>query len=219
MLNFKVWTPLENTVEPYPWTQTYKKPALNLTRNLKAGGSTNIFAALKEGLRLALRAQKWKYDAKSIIFFVTDGEPTSGVVDMDEIRRRMKELNVNGSIPIYSLAFGSEADFEFCKNISSDTNGGLARKIFDLDTEDAAASFETFYRQIASPSLQNVTFKYTTPPHFVNEVTHAQLLALEYNSRGAEIQKMMFGETTYEVPCAENCLLERIFALKKIKKL
>jgi hypothetical protein len=174
---------------------------------------------LQEGLRLAAKARSFEIEAESIVFFVTDGEPTSGVIDMKEIRRRLKAMNVDGSIPIYSLAFGSEADFEFCRNISSDTKNGLARKIFDLDTDDAASSFETFYRQIASPALQNVTFKYTTPIHFFNEVTHEQLVSVKFNSNGQQIRSIKFDATTFEVPCAEHCLMERIFALRKIKKL
>jgi len=188
---------------------------------LKVGGSTNIFAALQEGLRLANRARSSDLEAKSIIFFVTDGEPTSGLIDADEIRRRVKRINEHSGIPIYSLAFGSEADFGFCRNISSDTKGGLARKIFDLDTEDAANSFEMFYKEIASPSLQNVTFVYTTPVHYVNEVTHARWVSVQFTSIKTEqrFHAIKFDSTAFEIPCAEHCLMERIFALRKIKKL
>lgn len=60
--------------------------------------------------------------------------------------------------PIFSLAFGSDADFPFVKRIS-DRAHAFARKIYD--DSDAALQLRDFFRHISSPVLQNVTFNYT----------------------------------------------------------
>lgn len=94
---------------------------------------------------------------QSIIIFFTDGEPTSGIIDKRAILTKVKILNFNMSIPIFSLAFGKSADFSFLTNLST-RNGAFARKIY----EDADPSFQlaNFYREISSPVLANLSFKY-----------------------------------------------------------
>nr|CAD7572961.1 unnamed protein product [Timema californicum] len=56
-----------------------------------------------------------------------------------------------------SLAFGDDADMEFLKKLSL-RNSGFARKIYEAS--DAALQLNQFYKQVSSPLLSNVTFKY-----------------------------------------------------------
>lgn len=61
-------------------------------------------------------------------------------------------------VPIFSLSFGDGADRAFLQQISL-KNQGFARHIYEA--ADAHLQLENFYKQISSPLLSNVTFKYT----------------------------------------------------------
>lgn len=64
---------------------------------------------------------------------------------------------MNPRAAIFSLAFGEDADHAFLRRLAL-TNGGFVRKIYEAS--DASEQLRTFFRQIASPLLTNVTFKY-----------------------------------------------------------
>lgn len=60
---------------------------------------------------------------------------------------------------VFTLAFGSDANFNFLKELAA-RNGGSARQIYD--TTDASSQLQDFYASIASPLLKDVsvTFDY-----------------------------------------------------------
>ena len=68
----------------------------------------------------------------------------------------INEANVN-NIPIFSLAFGSDADYDFVNKLSVQ-NHGSARRIFDDDSADMQIS--GFYDDVAVTLLKHVTFLY-----------------------------------------------------------
>ena len=195
-------------------------------------GSTNIYGALRAALILAKKTQgKTDSDGNpyppTIIFFVTDGEPTSGIIKSSEILRRLQ----NSTVPIYSIAFGSEAEYDLCRNLSIQS-GGLARKIFD--NGDAALRFLEFYQHITSKSLQNVTFKYVLPLETRKEVNHETFLLHYRDLTVSEFGNMaklenlfdnrppaavVLDSTVMDLPCAENCFMEKLYALQRIGRL
>lgn len=59
--------------------------------------------------------------------------------------------------PIFSLGFGEGADMDFLKKLSLN-NTGFARVIYEAS--DASLQLRNFYKEISSPVLSNVTFKY-----------------------------------------------------------
>lgn len=59
--------------------------------------------------------------------------------------------------PIFSLGFGDGADMDFLKKLSLN-NTGFARIIYEAS--DASLQLHNFYKEISSPVLSNVTFKY-----------------------------------------------------------
>lgn len=59
--------------------------------------------------------------------------------------------------PIFSLGFGDGADIDFLKKLSLN-NTGFARVIYEAS--DASLQLRNFYKEISSPVLSNVTFKY-----------------------------------------------------------
>jgi hypothetical protein len=60
-------------------------------------------------------------------------------------------------VPIYSLAFGEEANIYFLRRLSAE-NFGSARRIYDAD--DAAIQLHEVYAELASPVQADCIFKY-----------------------------------------------------------
>jgi hypothetical protein len=102
-----------------------------------------------------------KEKPEPIIVFLTDGEPTVGEVQPNEIQATVKDLNFGPEVSIFSLALGDDADFSFLNKLSL-RNSGFARKIYEAS--DTALQLRDFYREVASPLLANVTFSYQ-PEH------------------------------------------------------
>ncbi|XP_030759814.1 inter-alpha-trypsin inhibitor heavy chain H4-like isoform X7 [Sitophilus oryzae] len=131
------------------------KKATEVVNKLDAFGGTDILTALKVGLKV-VGTNKNPQQNHPIIVFLTDGEPTVGEVSTEKIISTITELN-SGQVPIFSLSFGDGADRAFLQKLSL-KNEGFARHIYEA--ADANLQLENFYKQISSPLLTNVTFKY-----------------------------------------------------------
>ena len=91
-----------------------------------------------------------------MIIFLTDGLPNVRVSDPETIVKDVTQQNTKNS-SIFSLALGNDADMKFLKKLSL-RNSGFARKIYEAS--DTALQLTDFYREVSSPLLANVTFKY-----------------------------------------------------------
>merc|ERR1711971_1501260 len=137
--------------------------------DLNADGGTNINEALLEAIQLAGSTTSEKKLQKMIIF-LTDGDPTSGETNLETIKENVKRANIEHKVPIYGLAFGNGADYNFIKEISSDS-GAFAKKIYEAGT--SFDQLENFSNEIADPKLHNVKFEYIAngkiiPPEFLS---------------------------------------------------
>merc|ERR1719362_708326 len=92
-----------------------------------------------------------------MILFLADGDPTAGEENNEIIVSNIEANNGETQIPIYTLAFGQDADFTLMKNIAGTTDA-RAKRIYE--GSDAALQLEGFYQEIASPLLANIKFKY-----------------------------------------------------------
>ncbi|XP_018575685.1 inter-alpha-trypsin inhibitor heavy chain H4 isoform X2 [Anoplophora glabripennis] len=135
--------------------------------SLRAYGMTNIIGGLEAALYLAKVRQDHPSDKKyqPVIIFLTDGDPNVGVYSTQTITNIVTRLNTESKIPIYSLSFGEDADKEFLRKLSL-KNQGFARHIYEA--ADASLQIQEFYKQVSSPLLSNITFKYNAE---VKEVT------------------------------------------------
>lgn len=97
------------------------------------------------------------FNKQPIIVFLTDGDPTVGITSTEEISNKLSEVNLK-HVPIFSLSFGSGADQKFLRQLSL-RNSAFSRHIYEA--ADASLQLENFYKQISSPLLRNVHFKYT----------------------------------------------------------
>lgn len=157
--------------EAFPVTQNTIQEANNTVQDFDANGGTNIYFALRIGIYLAKNFQEKKKESviQPLIIFLTDGEPTVGPTDPKKIEADISDWNED--IPLFSLSFGEGADKEFLQKLSL-KNNGFSRHIYEA--ADAALQLQDFYKQISSPLLSDVKFKYTedakkiTRTHFPN---------------------------------------------------
>jgi len=140
-------------------TEQNRRLAKIYVNGLRPLGSTNINSALLKGMDTVRQTKQSGLLADNItpmIWFLTDGEATTGETRGEVIKENVKTNN-HHNVPILGLAFGTASDFELIRDISGQTDS-LARRIYE--GSDAAIQLEDFYNIIKSPILSNVNFKY-----------------------------------------------------------
>jgi len=141
-------------------TEENKNLAIKHILGLNAGGGTNINEAMLEGLKIAesaLRSEKLPEDVNSMIIFLTDGLPSSGETNTETIKNNIKNANSKLDVPIFSIGFGRDLDFDLIKEISEQANS-FSKRIYE--GSDAALQLEDFFAQISSPLISNLKFNY-----------------------------------------------------------
>merc|ERR1719264_1755149 len=158
------WSPNGITEEgaqiAIPATKENKKKAISHVLDLEAEGGTNINSAMLTGLELAkevLRSESLPQGVASVLVFLSDGEATEGETSGSAIKANVAEANLDTKLPIFSVAFGSGADFDLLKEISL-TADSFAKRVYE--GSDAALQLENFYTEISSPVVTNLKFDY-----------------------------------------------------------
>ncbi|KAL3280742.1 hypothetical protein HHI36_003977 [Cryptolaemus montrouzieri] len=129
-------------------------------KTMVASDFTNILGGLDVGLLIVQKTRENSSEFRQpIIVFLTDGEPTEGVTDGDEILSAIRRQNTEDKkTPIFSLSFGSGADKALLKKLSSE-NLGFSKHIYI--GKDTSLQLQDYYQLISSPLLKNVSFEYT----------------------------------------------------------
>lgn len=160
-----------NGVEYYKDSMVYANrksidDAKKHVQSLSATGGTNINAGMLQGIDF-LKTTGDTNERSQVVFFLTDGEATSGVTDNSRILENVRNSN-SKAFPVYSLAFGNGADYEFVKKVAVQ-NKGLSRRIYE--DSDATLQIKGFYDEVSSAILKNVTFKYLNNASSVQNLT------------------------------------------------
>merc|ERR1712200_390639 len=158
------WSPSGITKEgdqpAIPATKENKKKAISHVLDLEAEGGTNINSAMLKGLELAkevLRSESLPQGVASMLVFLSDGEATEGETSSKAIKANVVTANSDTELPIFSVAFGSGADFDLLKEISLAADS-FAKRVYE--GSDAALQLENFYAEISSPVVTNLKFDY-----------------------------------------------------------
>merc|ERR1711902_112213 len=158
------WSPSGITNEgdqpAIPATKENKKKAISHVLDLEAEGGTNINSAMLKGLELAkevLRSESLPQGVASMLVFLSDGEATEGETSSKAIKANVATANSDTELPIFSVAFGSGADFDLLKEISLAADS-FAKRVYE--GSDAALQLENFYAEISSPVVTNLKFDY-----------------------------------------------------------
>merc|ERR1711936_1040181 len=140
-------------------TEENKNLAISSVLELRADGGTNINDAILAGIEVtkeAIKRETLPENVKSMVIFLTDGLPSSGVTNDDEIKSNIQESN-EAQIPVFTIAFGADTDIGLLQDISSQNNA-ISKRIYE--GSDAALQLEDFYAQISSPLLSKLKFDY-----------------------------------------------------------
>jgi uncharacterized protein YegL len=120
---------------------------------IRAGGSTNINSAMLGALNILSKSS----GRIPMIFFLTDGCPTSGVTNTDTIRANVRSANTKG-VRIYTLGFGYNVNFPFLKAMALENKGYGVRVNAD---GDAGKQMIGYYDRISSPLLSSIEISYS----------------------------------------------------------
>ena len=129
----------------------FRYEALDFINRLEAKGGTNI----NESLLTALDMQSGRSQSPKIVF-ITDGLPTVGVKDADEIRRNVKRLN-RQRYRIFTFGVGYDVNTQLLDGIAQDS-----RAVADYiePAEDIETAISTFYNTISDPVLSSPQLDY-----------------------------------------------------------
>ncbi|VDI69569.1 Ca-activated chloride channel homolog [Mytilus galloprovincialis] len=136
------------------WTKQNFGSAERFIEAVTASGNNNMNKAVKDGITFL---NKYLDTQKStILMFLTDGQPTTGETRPASILQNVRIAN-EARLPIVSLGFGNNLDFDFLKQISVQ-NSGFARRIYE--DADASLQIKGLYAEISTALLKNVSFNY-----------------------------------------------------------
>ncbi|KAE8583271.1 hypothetical protein XENTR_v10020472 [Xenopus tropicalis] len=152
-----VWRPGQSI----PATAQNKKSAKDYVNKIEADGWTDINAALMAAASIfnqtSHKPEKETSTKKiPLIIFLTDGEATSGVLATSRILSNAQKA-MGGTISLFCLAFGEDADYNLMRRLSLE-NRGIARRIYEYS--DATLQLKGFYDEIASPLLFDIELNY-----------------------------------------------------------
>lgn len=122
-----------------------------------ANGATNIEDGLKTGFR-AFSGVDWAAEEgrMPLVVFLTDGRPTAGLQEREALRKALQAANAH-EVPVFALAFGSDADWPLVQGIALD-GGGQALRV--PEGAGAEVDLRRFMAALTTPVLRNVTLRY-----------------------------------------------------------
>ncbi len=127
--------------------------AEDFIKGLKPIGGTAIDDALKKAL--ALRSARG--DRPFVVIFLTDGRPTIGTTDEEQIVAGVKRAN-DGRTRVFCFGIGTDVNTHLLDRIAEDTR---AFTQYVLPEEDIEVKVSTFFAKIKEPVLANPTIKFT----------------------------------------------------------
>lgn len=131
-----------------------REKANDFIKDLKPIGGTAIDDALKAalGLRPGIAGQMKPF----MIVFLTDGMPTIGTTDENEIAADVKKMN--GDTRIFCFGIGGDVNTHLLDRITEETR---AFSQYVLPEEDIEVKVSSFFSKIKDPVLANPTIKFT----------------------------------------------------------
>lgn len=129
----------------------HRKRASNFIADLKAIGGT----AIADALQTAIKARGENTERPFLIVFLTDGLPTIGARNPDEILADVKKA---GNARIFSFGIGSDVNTQLLDQIAEGTR---AFSQYVLENEDLEIKVSNFYTRIKEPALTNVRLEFS----------------------------------------------------------
>ena len=143
-------------------TRQNRTKAEEFIKELKPIGGTAIDDALKKAL--SLNAEHSASDTRSrpfVIIFLTDGRPTIGTTDEDQIVAGVKKRG-EGRTRIFCFGIGTDVNTHLLDRITEETK---AFSQYVLPEEDLEIKVSSFFSKIKEPVLTNPEIKFTGDIH------------------------------------------------------
>jgi Ca-activated chloride channel family protein len=217
--------PLFNALVPV--TKENKAKATDFIKDLKAMGGTAIDEALKKALSL----ESNKEGRPIVVVFLTDGMPTVGTTDPDQILKGVQEHNKDRR-RIFCFGIGTDVNTHLLDRIAEETR---AFSQYVLPEEDIEVKVSNFFSKINEPVLANPTLNFTADvratkmyPSPLPDLFKGEQLVLvgRYSGKGSsalEIEGSMNGEKkkfTYDVKfpaeSSEHDFIPRLWATRRV---
>ncbi len=201
----------------------HRKRASNFIGDLKPIGGT----AIADALQTAFRARTEKSERPFVIIFLTDGLPTVGTRNPDEIVADVKKA---GDARIFSFGIGSDVNTQLLDQIA---DGTRAFSQYVLENEDLEVKVSDFYTRIKEPVLTNVRLEFgggvrtskLYPAQLPDLFKGDQLVLTGRYSGSGEVEAKLTGTTngreqtfTYKVKFddSSNDYVARLWATRRV---
>jgi len=132
--------------ELVPADSDHRKRANGFIDDLKPIGGT----AIADALQSALKVRPDKSDRPFVVIFLTDGLPTVGTRNPEEIVANIKKAS---GVRIFSFGIGSDVNTQLLDQIAEGTR---AFSQYVLANEDLELKVSNFYTRIKEPALTNL---------------------------------------------------------------
>ncbi len=214
-----------------------RQRAREFVKDLKALGGTAIDDALRKALELAADGPKAEDAGRGadqrplVVVFLTDGQPTIGTTDENEIVDRVKKED-DGHTRIFCFGIGTDVNTHLLDRITEQTR---AFSQYVLPEEDIEVKVSSFFAKIKEPVLANPTLKFTRDirvtrlyPSPLPDLFKGEQLVLvgRYSGSGASavvLEGGLNGSTrkfTYDVKFPEagsdNDFIPRLWATRRV---
>lgn len=128
-----------------------RKRASDFIGDLKPIGGT----AIADALDRALKTRTEKSERPYVLIFLTDGLPTVGTRNADEIVSRVKKA---GDVRVFSFGIGSDVNTQLLDQIAESTR---AFSQYVLASEDLEVKVSNFFTRIKEPALTNLRLTFS----------------------------------------------------------
>jgi Ca-activated chloride channel family protein len=127
------------------------KEALSFVEHTEADGGTNINEALLTGLRQTQGAE-----GPSFIIFLTDGLPTVGETDINNILKNVKDAN-KSSTRLFVFGVGYDVNTRLLDRLAQDN---YATSDYVRPSEDIEVKVSAFYKKVSYPVLTDLRLSF-----------------------------------------------------------
>jgi Ca-activated chloride channel family protein len=196
--------------------------ALKYVGALKATGGTNINEALLEGLK--------QFENTAMIVFLTDGQPTVGITNNDEIIQNVKASNAQ-STRLFVFGVGYDVNTHLLDRLATE-NSGVSEYV--RPEENIEVKISAFFSKVSNPVLSKLKLNMSSvvtldvyPKQLPDLFAGMQLIQFgRYQNAGntaitltgeinSQTQQFVY-EGTFAQENAENDFLPRLWATRKV---
>jgi Ca-activated chloride channel family protein len=169
--------------------------AKRFVERLKAGGSTDINRALLEAL--AMLRQSPDANRPALVIFLTDGLPTQGITDVDQIIANVQR-EATKQVRLFAFGVGDDVNTTLLDSVSQQHRGASA---YVRPNEPLDEIVSGFYAKVSTPVLADIkldfgnvliedTYPYPLPDLFAG----GQLVLVGRYRRGGTVDIRLTGE-------------------------